>query len=529
MSITSYSFLLFAGLLLLLYYLIPRRFQWCLLLAASYGFYAFSGVRYLGYILASTLCTYGASRKIGGLKEHQDLFLKENKAILDREDRKFYKASVKKRQRRWLCLALIFNFGILAVIKYGNFVVSNVGALFGASGDDLFFRLALPLGISFYTFQSAGYLIDLYRDEYPPEKNIFRFALFVSFFPQLIQGPISRFAALSRELTAPHAFDRRQVAFGLQRMLYGYFKKMVIADRIITGLTAISGDPAVYSGTYAFVGMIFYAVDLYMDFSGGIDIVIGFSQALGISLPENFKRPYFAVSLKDYWHRWHITLCNWFKDYVFYPISASPTLLSRAKALKAKGHEGVARRLTVYIGNLTVWLLTGIWHGAAWNFIVWGLLNGAFLLLSQEMEPVYRKFYARFPGLRENRGWLVFRVVRTFLFVSLLCMFDYYADVRVVGQMIVSIFTQFDFSVFFSGALLDLGLSGTDYAILGLSLVLVFFVSFLQERGVSVRTRIASYRLPVRVFVWYGLFLIVLLFGAYGIGYDASQFIYNQF
>ena len=267
MSITSYGFLLFAGLLLLLYYRTPRKYQWRLLLAASYAFYAFSGVKYLGYILATTLCTYGVSRKIGGLKEHQEAFFKENKAILDREDKKLYKASVKKRQRAWLTFALLFNFGILAVIKYGNFVVSNVGALFGGQGD-AFFHLALPLGISFYTFQTTGYLIDLYRGEYREEKNFFRLSLFVSYFPQLIQGPISRFGALSKELFDGHAFDRRQAAFGLQRMLYGFFKKLVIADRIMKGLATISGDPAVYSGTYAFVG--------------GIDIVSAFRRLWGL-------------------------------------------------------------------------------------------------------------------------------------------------------------------------------------------------------------------------------------------------------
>lgn len=529
MSITSYSFLAFACLLLLIYYLIPRRFQWCLLLIASYGFYACSGVKYLGYILATTVCSYLVSLKIGGLKEHQDAFLKENKAVLDREEKKRYKASVKKKQKAWLVFALLFNFGILAVIKYGNFIVSNAALLFGHSGDDPFFRLALPLGISFYTFQTMGYLIDLYRGEYGPEKNFFKFSLFVSFFPQLIQGPISRFGELSKDLYSEHRFDGRQVAFGLQRMLYGYFKKLVIADRIIAGLSAISGDAASYQGAYVFVGMLFYAVDLYMDFSGGIDIVIGLSQALGITLPENFKRPYFAVSLKDYWHRWHISLCNWFKDYLFYPISTSPSMLNRAKKMKAAGHEGLARRFTVYIATLTVWLATGIWHGASWNFILWGLFNGFFLLLGQEMEPLYRKFYARFPKLESSRLWTVFRVVRTFLFVSLLCMFDYYADAATVGQAFISMLTRFSPAIFFDGSLLTLGLSMTDYIILALSLVLVFVVSLLQEKGVCVRESIASHAVPVRVLVWYGLFLAVILFGAYGIGYDASQFIYNQF
>ncbi len=529
MSITSYSFLLFAGLLLILYYVIPRRWQWALLLIASYAFYCFSGVKCLGYILATTICAYFVSLRIWELKRRQDARLKLHKDELSREEKKAYKAAVKKKQKAWLIFALLFNFGILGVIKYGNFVVSNISGLFGASGEDLFFQLTLPLGISFYTFQTMGYLIDLYRGEYEPERNFFKFSLFVSFFPQLIQGPISRFGSLSKDLYASHPFDGRQVSFGLQRMLYGYFKKMVIADRIIAGLTTISGDPSAYTGAYVFVGMIFYAIDLYMDFSGGIDIVIGLSQALGITLPENFKRPYFSKSLKDYWHRWHISLCNWFKDYLFYPISTSPAMLAQAKKMKAAGHEGLSRRFTVYTATMTVWLSTGIWHGASWNFVVWGLLNGFFLLLSQELEPAYRRFYERFPRLEKNALWNGFRMVRTFLFVSLLCMFDYYDSVSTVVRSFVSMFTSFRLSVFWDGSLLAIGLSAVDYWILLVSLILVFIISRIQEKGQSVRSLIAARALPVRVIAWYGLFLIVILFGAYGIGYDATQFIYNQF
>ena len=390
MLITSYSFLAFAGGLLLLYYLIPKRAQWGLLLAASYLFYAFSGIKYLAYILATTVVTYLIGCKIGDLRDHQDAFLKEHKALLSREEKKDYKANIKKKQQRWLIAALLFNFGILAVIKYGNFVITNVAGLFGVTSEDPFLRLALPLGISFYTFQTTGYLIDLFRAEYKPERNFFKFSLFVSFFPQLIQGPISRFAELSKDLFTPHDYNSQQVAFGLQRMLYGYFKKMVIADRIINGLSTIYGDPATYTGTYAFVGMLFYAINLYMDFSGGIDIVIGLAQAMGITLPENFKRPYFAVSLKDYWHRWHISLCNWFKDYLFYPISTSPKLLALSKKWKAAGREGLARRFTVYLGTTTVWLSTGIWHGASWNFILWGVLYGVLLMIEKFVPAIHK-------------------------------------------------------------------------------------------------------------------------------------------
>ena len=207
-----------------------------------------------------------------------------------------------------------------------------------------------------------------------------------------------------------------------------------------------------------------------------------------------------------------MSLSSFFRDYVYIPLGGSrvePILIVR---------------------NLFItWFLTGMWHSASWNFILWGLFNGFFLLLAQEMEPLYRKFYARFPQLEGNKAWNVFRIVRTFLFVSALCMFDYYANAAIVGKAFLSMFTTWNLSVFWDGSLLQLGLTMTDYIILALSLVVVFVVSFLQEKGVSVRETIAAKALPIRVAIWYGLFLAVILFGAYGIGYDASQFIYNQF
>lgn len=388
-------------------------------------------------------------------------------------------------------------------------------------------NLALPLGISFYTFQAVGYLVDVYREAVEAEKNFFRFFLFVSFFPQLIQGPISRYGDLAKTLYGQHRADRRVISCGLQRMLWGYFKKMVIADRILAGLSTILDAPDIYQGAYIFVGMLLYTVELYADFTGGIDITIGIAQALGICVQENFHRPYFSKSLKEYWRRWHISMCSWFRDYVFYPVSVSGAMQKLAKWSKAHLGEKAGRRLPVYVSSFIVWLATGIWHGASWNFVVWGLLNWAVLMASEEMEPLYARFHNRF-SIGDKPLYKAFMVGRTFLLICVLNLFDCYESAGTTLRLLGSVFWAGNWGILTDGSLLQFGISLSDYGVLAVGAAVVLGVSLLQ-RGGSVRDRIAGLKYPLRVCVWFGLFLAVLLTGAYGIGYDASQFIYNRF
>lgn len=251
MLFTSYEFLGFLFLLFLIYYLIPKKGQWVFLLCASYLFYAFSGVKYLIYIGITTVSTYLACRKIEAIGEEQKRYIKQKKEILTREEKKSYKAWMKKKQWNWLLVCLVFNFSILAVCKYANFTISNINYLLQITGRNSvlpFLSIALPLGISYYTFQMMGYAIDVYRGKYPAEKNLGKLALFASFFPQLMQGPISRFDDLSKTMFSKHSFDVKNVSFGLQRILWGFFKKLVIADRILPAVTTIIRDPETYQG-----------------------------------------------------------------------------------------------------------------------------------------------------------------------------------------------------------------------------------------------------------------------------------------
>lgn len=530
MLFTTFRFILFLMGVFVIYHLLPQKYRWILLLFASYTFYCFAGVKYLLYIAITTISTYLASIKLDRVQKQQAEYLKEKKEELSREERKAYKASMKSKQRKWLVLCMVLNFGILAVLKYTDFMITNINGILNVfnSGKQLaLMNFALPLGISFYTFQTMGYLIDVYREKYTYEKNLFKLALFISFFPQLIQGPISRFDELKESLFAGRALDGKNVSFGIQRILWGFFKKLVIADRLLIAVTTIIHNTDNYQGVYVLVGMFFYAITLYADFTGGIDIAIGVAEIFGIRLRENFERPYFSKSIAEYWRRWHISLSFWFRDYMFYPISVSKPMLNLSKFCKKHIGEWLGKRISIYLASIIVWFTTGIWHGAAWNFIVWGLLNCVVILVSQECTPLYERFHQRFK-VGHTFWFRLFQVVRTFWLMSFLRTFDCYRNVGTTVKMYGTIFTKPNIMELFRGGLMQLGLSLHDYIVLTLAVILLLIVSLAGRKG-SVRERIARRPLMIQYAAYFVIFLTVLILGAYGVGYDSSQFIYSQF
>ena len=530
MNFVSTPFFIFLVVLFLLYYTIPKRHQWKLLLVGSIVFYCFAGWYCLIYIGVTAVTTWFAARKITDLAGQQAQYMKEHSAEMSREERKAQKAKDKAKRWHWALGCLLLNFGILAVVKYTGFVLSNVNSGLAALGSTFqfsFTNIALPMGISFYTFQSMGYLIDVYWGKYPAERNLGKFALFVTFFPQLIQGPISRFADLSKTLYAEHAFDGKQFALGGQRVLWGLAKKLIVADRLAIPLIALVKDPEQYNGVYVLAVMFLYAVQLYADFTGGIDITIGVAQMLGIKVQENFNRPFFSKNTTEYWRRWHISMGSWFRDYVFYPLSVSKTLLKLHQKSRATfGERG--KRISVHTCTILLWFVTGIWHGASWNFIVWGLLNGIVIIISQELEPLYGKFHGKFPKLKGTFGYRLFEVIRTFWLMSAIRVLDVYRDVPLTFRQYGSIFTNLKLSSLWSGTFLKLGITAGDWCVAGVG-CLAMLVCSLLGRTEPVRDRLAK-RSPHAA--WAGCVVLVLLmviFGVYGIGFDATQFIYNQF
>ena len=528
MLFTSYSFLAFLTVLTVAYWLVPKRWQWGLLLVGSYTFYAFSGLENIAFILLTTLSSFLVALFMEKNREREESYLSANRETLEKEERKAYKAREKKKRFNILVAGLVLNFGILAVIKYTAFAVNNLNSLITLFGGSKLTvpSLLLPMGISFYIFQSMSYLIDVYRGKAKCERNPFKFALFVSFFPQLVQGPISRFSALGEQLTTPHTFSAKELTFGLQRVLWGFFKKLVIADRILVAMNTMLDSPEEYRGAYVALLILLYSAEIYADFTGGIDITIGIAQMLGIRLRENFNRPFSSHSTKEYWNRWHITMGSWFTDYVFYPLSVCRPMLKLSKFSRKHLGNNIGKRIPVYLATIVTWFLTGLWHGAGWNFIVWGLLNCLVILVSQELEPLYAKFRARFPKLTASKPYGDFMAIRTFLLMGLIRSLDCYRNVGMTFSMWGSMLTVMNLGEMLSN-MGELGLGLADFVIILVGIAVIFTVSKLSAKG-SVRERL--YERPLLSFALSSaLFVAILLFGAYGIGYDSAQFIYNQF
>ena len=532
MLFTSYEFVAFLIVTFLLYYIVPKKAQWAVLLALSYGFYLFSGVENLIFIVFTTLSSWLVAMWMDKINSATEAYLLAHKGDMEKEARKAYKSARKKTAFAVLCLGLVLGFGILAVLKYTGFAITNINSLlhlFGSEKGLTVPDLILPLGLSFYVFQTMGYLIDVYRGKAKAEKNLARLALFVSFFPQLIQGPISRYNDLADQLYAQHKFSGSAFFSGIQRMTWGYFKKLVIADRILIGMRAMLEDTATYNGGWALLLILLYSVEIYADFTGGIDITIGIAESLGIKLKENFRHPFTSKSTKEYWNRWHITMGSWFTDYVFYPLSVCRPMQAVSKKSRKVFGNAIGKRIPVYIATIVTWFLTGLWHGAAWNFIVWGLLNCLVILVSQELEPLYAKFRAKFPRLYASAPYGGFMMARTFLLMGFIRSLDCYRDVPTTFSMWGSIFTTANYGEIFGGGLQKIGFDATNVIIIAVATLVVCLVNYiLIKKGSDLRDELRE-----KPFVNYSLFalllLAILLFGAYGVGYDASDFIYKQF
>ena len=522
MQFTSISFLVFTAVLILLYYVCPKKLQWILLLTASYIFYLSAGIEYLFFILFTTVTTFVSARIIDSRLAKQKTYLAEHKAELSKEEKKEYKAKIKSKNQIILVIYLILNFGVLAVCK--GLLISPFNAL--ACGTALsFLSLGLPLGISFYMFQSVGYVVDIHRGMVTAEKNFFKTALFVSFFPQLVQGPISKYSQLAPQLFGEHKFDGKNLSYGLQRMLWGFFKKMVVADRIAAAVGALKGPE--YEGMGFVLLATFYAIQIYGDFTGGIDVAIGLGECFGIKLTENFVRPFFSKNIAEYWRRWHISLGEWMKDYIFYPLSVCQPMRKISKFTHQK-FGNLGKRIPVYIASIITWAATGIWHGFSPNFLVWGMLNCFFIVLSEELVPLYEKFHKRF-GLKNKKFYGVFEMIRMFTLMNWIRVVDLFPNVSEYFSKTLSIVTRPNFGIFADGTLLNIGLTALDYGIIGFGIIVMFTVSLIQEKQGSVRDVLAKQNTVLRYVLIFLLFLIVILAGSYGIGYNASNFIYNQF
>ena len=510
LTFTSLFFYLFAAFTVLLYYLVPRRFQWVLVLLASLVFYVSYSWKYLPFVLASSLLAYLAARRI---------------ARIQREIKQ--PAEAKQKSRPVLFLALVGLIALLLYAKIGTWVIQSVGAALRIGGAETA-KAIVALGVSYYTFSLISYVADVYWRKDKAETNYFRLLAFTIYFPKILQGPISRHRELAPQMFAEHPFDYRQFCFGVQRMLWGYFKKMVIADRLALFVNTVFGNIAGETGAHLLVAAVFGAVQLYCDFSGCMDIACGFSECLGLKLAENFDHPFFSRGAAEFWRRWHITLGTWFKDYVYMPLVISPKLIGLSKKVKDRAGARAGKAVMTVIPLLAVWILTGLWHSTGWNYVIWGLYWGTLIICATVFAPEYKKLAALLHVDTESGSWKLFQMARTFFLFVIGRILTIPGDLAKSGMVFRKLFTEFRPEGFFDASLYARGLDRPNF-LLGLVCIFILWAASMLQRSGPVRERVAESNIVFRWAAYYLLFFAVIIFGIYGPGYDAASFVYMRF
>lgn len=477
MSILSLSFLLFLLILVAMYYLLPGRCSPYVILLGNVYFYLQFGYRHGVFLLLSVLLTF-----FGAL-------------LIQRAPTPRYKKLV-------LWAVLVLNIGFLFFVKFTPYLLGLLAVDAGGLAE----HILVPVGVSFYTLQVTGYCIDVYRGKYPAQRNLLKYAAFGTFFPLMLQGPISRYDQLSTTLFQPcrRGAFYKNLTSGSQLMLWGFFKKLVIADRAAMLVNTVFENYPSYAGSAILVAALCYTLQIYADFSGCVDICRGAAELFGIRVMDNFKQPYFAVSIQDFWRRWHIALSSWLRDYVYFPLGGN--------------RKGTVRK---YLNLLIVFFVSGLWHGVGIHYLVWGLLQGVLQIVGA-LTLSLRQTACRLLRInRESEGYIWVRRLFTLGLVTFSWVIFRATGTIAAVRMLRSVWLPS------TGA--SLGLDLLDWAILLAGVLVLLVVSHYREKGCSIRGAVAATPIPVRWSAYLALFLAVLVFGIYGPGFSESAFIYMSF
>lgn len=480
MLFSSYSFLLFFPLVLILVGVLPAKCKNMALLLASYYFYSCWSRRYCLLLLGCTVVVYAAAR------------------LLE-----------KRKWTFWVGLTVVL--GLLAVFKYADFGLYTLEQITGRQTPRL--NLVMPVGISFFTFQAAGYLIDVYQGKYKAERNFINFALFVSFFPQLLSGPIGRGGKLLPQYAEPKKPGFEDLRAGLLTMTWGYFLKLVIADRAAMLVDSVYGSFEAFPGICLVFATVIYGVQIYCDFAGYSAMAIGAGRMLGIHLPVNFQTPYFAQSIQEFWRRWHISLSTWFRDYVYFPLGGS-------RCAQWKNYRNI----------LIVFLLSGLWHGASWSFVVWGALHGLYQIIGKLTKGTREKVVSALGIQREAASWKIFRMAVTFLLVDFAWLFFRAEGLGTAVRMLRHVALDLrPLELMDAIRNSTMGLDMADFWVLLLSILFMTVLDIARYRGVPLQAVFEKQNWLCREVLLAGFMLLIFIFGIWGNGFHAASFIYFQF
>ena len=488
MIFNSIQFIVFFIVVVTAYYILPHKFRWGLLLFASYIFYMAWKPSYIILILLCTLVNYIAALEI---KKNRD----------------------KKIRKLWLIFSLGISLGVLFIYKYLGFInesLMNVFTYMNFNYPVGHFDILLPMGISFYTFQSLSYTIDVYRGDTEPERNFFYLSLYVTFFPQLVAGPIERSDRLLPQFKEYVPFDIHMIVDGVKIMIIGFFKKIVIADRIAVAVNAVYNAPGSYSGIYFILATVLFAFQIYCDFSGYSQIAIGASKVLGIDLMQNFDRPYLSKSIQEFWRRWHISLSTWFRDYVYIPLGGSRVGKTR-----------------YYMNLMITFLLSGLWHGASWNFVIWGGLHG----LYQVIGHMTSKYRDRFKALTKLEGTFLLKFSQLVFIFALTCFAwiffraNTFSDSIYIVRNLFSDIAMWTDTTYIYSVFNNMGLSLFEL-LLGIGSVILLVIAEIMSRRKPLAETIKNSNFLIEGSFYMVILIIIMTMGVY---FDGNQFIYFQF
>ena len=476
MDFLSLTFAVFFIISLICYYAVPRNMRWGILLISSLIFYVWSVPYLISYLLFSALTTYAYGRWVEKHKEH-------GKGLL--------------------ALVVSANLAVLLFVKF--YPLGEVKLGFPA------LNILMPMGISFYTLQVVAYCVDVYKGKTQAQGNFFKYLLFVSFFPQILQGPIPRYEQLKDQLFEGNTFDYKTFKFGFQLILWGLFLKMVIADRAAIFVNAVFPEYHLYDGTILAVAAVLYSIQLYTDFLGCVCIAMGVAQTFGIQLQTNFARPYLAVSVKDFWRRWHLSLSSWLRDYVYIPLGGN--------------RKGKWRR---YVNLMLTFLVSGIWHGSGMQYIFWGMMQGGYQIAGEVFMPLRKKIRNLLKV--DEHAWfcVLWNRFVTFVLITISWVIFRSSSLRAGLSMLKRIVTDITPWVLFDGSLYEFGIEARNFMALILCIVLMAVIEHFQEKG-NIREKLSEQHVIVRWGIYLGAIALVIVLGVYGPGYSATQFLYGQF
>lgn len=478
MLFNSLSFAIFLPIVFILYWVFPHRFRWLILLIASYYFYMSWNIKYVVLILATTLISYVTA------------------LLLEKTDNL-------KVKRVLLALAATISLGILFFFKYFNFFQENVIALLNAFAIQLHpttLKLLLPVGISFYTFQTLSYVIDVYKGTISAERHFGKYAAFISFFPQLVAGPIERTSNLLPQIKAEHHFDYNKASYGMKLMVWGFFKKLVIADVFAGYVDAVYNSPHAFKGFSLVLATFLFTIQIYCDFSGYSDIAIGCAKLLDIDLMQNFNSPYFSASIKEFWSRWHISLSTWFRDYVYIPLGGN-----------RKG------KFRTNLNLILTFLVSGLWHGANWTFVIWGGIHGI-------LQVIEKAFFKNSTVRKFSFTWFL-RVILVFFLCSFAWIFFRANTLAEANLIIANLFYGCTNPVqYFLNGFYDIGLSMETLFIPAISLLILGLYDFFSLKT-DVIQWISSRNIMIRYSIYFAMLIFIMLFKSSA----EAAFVYFQF